>query len=75
MGSEITMSQNPNLLLKLLEALNKIAGCSNESVDALSSDRLDYLCAGECYNPSNERHVLNDRKLSKLLLNHMQVNP
>ena len=58
MGSEITMSQNPRFSVKAAGSFKQKDGCSNESIDSLSPERLDYLCAGECYNPSNERYII-----------------
>ncbi len=66
MGSEIVMSQNPKFIVRAAGSLKQKNGCSNESVDALSPERLEYLCAGECYNPSNERHVLDRIEIIKI---------
>ena len=66
MGSEIIMSQNPRFVVRAAGSFKQNSGCSIESVDALSSDRLEYLCAGECYNPSNERHILDHIEVIKI---------
>ena len=66
MGSNVTMSQNPRFIVRAAGSLKQIAGCSNESVDALSPERLDYLCAGECYNPSNERQLIEKIEIIKI---------
>ena len=66
MGSEITMSQNPRFIVKAAGSFKQNSGCSDESIDALSSDRLEYLCAGECYNPTNERHILERIEVIKI---------
>ena len=66
MGSEIIMSQNPRFVVRAAGSFKQAQGCSDESVDALSSDRLEYLCAGECYNPTNERHILNQIEVIKI---------
>ena len=66
MGSEIVMSQNPRFVVRAAGSFKQDPGCSDESVDALSSDRLEYLCAGECYNPTNERHALDHIEVIKI---------
>ena len=66
MGSEIVMSQNPRFVVRAAGSFKQDPGCSDESVDALSSDRLEYLCAGECYNPTNERHMLDQIEVIKI---------
>ena len=66
MGSNITMSQNPRFVVRAAGSFIQNSGCSVESLDALSSDRLEYLCAGECYNPTNERHILNQIEVIKI---------
>jgi hypothetical protein len=66
MGSEITMSQNPSFEVKVAGSFKQKSGCTDESIDALSSERLEYLCAGECYNPSNERHAIKQIEVIKI---------
>ena len=66
MGSEIRMSQNPKFIVRAAGSFKQNEGCSNESIDALSSERLDYLCAGECYNPSNEREAIEKIEVIKI---------
>jgi hypothetical protein len=66
MGSEITMSQNPQFIVRAAGSFKQIEGCSDESIDSLSADRLEYLCAGECYNPSNEREIIEKIEVIKI---------
>jgi len=66
MGSEITMSQNPQFIVKAAGSFKQKPGCSEESIDSLSPDRLEYLCAGECYNPSDVREVIERIEVIKI---------
>ena len=66
MGSEIIMSQNPKFLVRAAGSFKQKAGCPTESIDSLSTQRLEYLCAGECYNPSNERHIIERIEVIKI---------
>ena len=66
MGSEITMSQNPQFTVRAAGSFKQKEGCPMESIDSLSPKRLEYLCAGECYNPSNERHIIDRIEIIKI---------
>jgi hypothetical protein len=55
MGSEIEISSNPRFEVRAVAAFQQEPGCPDYSVDALSPERLEHLCRGECYNPSNDR--------------------
>ena len=66
MGSEITMSQNPRFMVRAAGSFKQKEGCPLESIDSLSPERLEYLCAGECYNPSNKRHIIDRIEIVKI---------
>ena len=51
MGSEISMSQNPRFIVRAAGSFKQKTGCSNESIDSLSPERLEYLCAGDVITP------------------------
>ena len=60
------MSQNPKFIVRAAGSFKQKEGCPIESIDSLSSERLEYLCAGECYNPSNVRHVIERIEIIKI---------
>ena len=66
MGSEITMSQNPTFIVRAAGSFKQKDGCPSESIDSLSPKRLEYLCAGECYNPTNDRHIIERIEVIKI---------
>jgi hypothetical protein len=66
MGSEVTMSQNPKFVVRAAGSFKQKEGCPLESIDSLSPQRLEYLCAGECYNPTNERHIIERIEVIKI---------
>jgi hypothetical protein len=39
-------------------AFKQKPGCPEYAVNALGPERLDRLCGGECYNPSDKRHLI-----------------
>jgi hypothetical protein len=58
MGSETAMQENPRFRVRAAGAFKQLPGCPAHSVNALSPERLQYVCRGECYNPSDERHLI-----------------
>ncbi len=66
MGSKITMSQNPRFIVRAAGSFKQNEGCADESIDSLSAERLEYLCAGECYNPTNEREIIEKIEVIKI---------
>ncbi len=58
MGSEAELASAPRFEVRAVGSFVQQEGCSEESTSALSEERLDYLCRGECYHPSDERHPI-----------------
>jgi hypothetical protein len=58
MGSAVAMDQAPRFEVRAVGARVQQPGCPDESVTALSPERLELLCRGECYNASDERHPI-----------------
>ena len=58
MGGEAALDETPRFEVRAVGAFRQQPGCPASSVAALSADRLELLCGGECYHPSDERHLV-----------------
>jgi hypothetical protein len=58
MGSEVDRAETPRFEVRAVGSFVQRPGCPAESEHALSPERLERLCRGECYHPSDERHPI-----------------
>jgi hypothetical protein len=58
MGSEHEFAETPRFEVRAAGALKQKPGCPQESIDGFSPERLERLCRGECYHPTDERHAI-----------------
>ena len=56
MGSEFSMSKNPVFQVRALGSQKQIPGCSSDN--QLDASTLNRLCNGECFNPIDERNII-----------------
>jgi hypothetical protein len=56
MGSEVSGVGVPRFRVRAVGSFTQRPGCPDGSLKALGAARLDDLCRGECYHPSDERH-------------------
>jgi len=56
MGAETALATTPRFRVRAVGSFQQKPGCPADSVNALSSERLEHLCRGECYHPTDERH-------------------
>ncbi len=55
MGAEVSSSDNPRFRVAASGAFRQKPGCPEHAFSGLGAERLEFLCGGECYNPSEER--------------------
>ncbi len=55
MGSEVAQTIPPEFRVRAVGSELQLPGCPDSSLQALSPERLERLCRGECYHPSDQR--------------------
>jgi hypothetical protein len=58
MGSETRLVEAPVFSVRAAGSFEQKPGCPEDSVTALPPDRLERLCRGECYHPSDRRRPI-----------------
>ncbi len=58
MGSRVSLAEAPRFEVRAVGAFVQQPGCPQESLSALSPERLEQLCRGECDHPSDVRHPI-----------------
>ena len=56
MGSDVALSKAPRFRVSASGSFVQKPGCPDHAAHALRPRRLEYLCRGECYHPSDARH-------------------
>lgn len=58
MGSEVEIAGVPSFRVRAAGSFEQKPGCPSSTTDVLSPDRIDLLCLGECYFPSDRRRAI-----------------
>jgi hypothetical protein len=58
MGSEVALADNPILQVRAVGSFEQEPGCPAAAAEALGAERLESLCKGECYHPSDRRRLV-----------------
>jgi hypothetical protein len=61
MGAEVSMTRNPVFQVRAVGSFEQEPGCPEFSTESLGEERLQSLCGGECYHPSDRR-----RRISRI---------
>ncbi len=58
MGGKARLAENPRFEARAVGSFVQQPGCPEHVTGALSAERLQRICRGECYNPSDERRLI-----------------
>ncbi len=58
MGGEARLSQAPVFQARAVGSFEQKPGCPDFAAETLGPERLEHLCRGECYHPSDERRLV-----------------
>ncbi len=72
MGSETRMKEAPIFEARAVGSFEQKPGCPDYATSALSPERLQRLCQGECYNPSDRRRQISRIEVVRV---RPQLNP
>lgn len=56
MGSETISADTPHFRVSAVGDFKQNPGCPAHALKGLGRERLERLCGGECYNPTEDRH-------------------
>ncbi|MBW2397091.1 MAG: DUF3604 domain-containing protein [Deltaproteobacteria bacterium] len=58
MGATTTRAETPRFRVRAIGSFEQKPDCPDDVVAALGEARVDHVCLGECYNPSDERRPI-----------------
>ena len=67
MGDDVAMSSAPEFEVRAVGAFEQKPGCPDYTYNALTPERLENLCRGECYNPSDTRKLITRIEVIRIL--------
>ncbi|MEO0549744.1 MAG: DUF3604 domain-containing protein [Pseudomonadota bacterium] len=75
MGAKTEAASEPSFTARAVGAFKQLPGCPDFTANGLPADRVQDLCAGECYNPSNERHLITRLEVVRIQPQSYQGEP
>ena len=66
MGSELSTSKNPSFEVRAVGSYKQLPGCPDYVNNSMTKKEIERLCLNECYNPSNERNLIDRIEIIKI---------
>jgi hypothetical protein len=67
MGSEVATNGVPHFRVRAVGDFEQKPGCPAHSVSALTPEKVEHICRGECYNPSDKRKIVDRIEVVRIL--------
>ena len=67
MGSELAFSENPFFEVRAVGSYKQLPGCPDYVNNSMSKEEVERLCLNECYNPTNERNLIDRIEVIKII--------
>ncbi|MCP4038176.1 MAG: DUF3604 domain-containing protein, partial [bacterium] len=67
MGSSVALEEQPIFQVRAVGSFEQKPGCPIDAYNAMTEDRIDRLCQGECYNPSDARRPITRIEVVRIL--------
>ncbi len=67
MGGDVQMDNAPQFEVRAMGAFEQLPGCPDYSINNLTPEKLEYVCRGECYNPSDTRKIISRIEVVRIL--------
>lgn len=67
MGSETAVLGTPRFRVRAVGDFEQLPGCPAQSLSALSAEKVERICRGECYNPSDRRKPIERIEVVRIL--------
>ena len=75
MGSEVALREDPIFQVKTVGSFLQKPGCPEDTHQALSSERIEHLCMGECYHPSDQRRAISRIEIVRIAPRSAPTSP
>ena len=66
MGSDVAMDDNPIFRVRAVGSFEQKPGCSSVTGELLDAERIERLCKGECYHPSDTRRPITRIEITRI---------
>ena len=75
MGSELELHGTPKFEVRAAGSFAQKPGCPPDVVQALGEERIQNICAGECYNPSDRRRRITRIEVIRIARQQSETEP